>query len=561
VLQKKWFYTSPSDTEEVKILCDEWQIPKILAEIILRRGYKTKEDVESFLFPNLKKLRDPYELLNMKEAVFLLHDSIIKNRRIIILGDYDVDGITATALMVEFLRKCGQENLDFFIPNRLKHGYGLTESSADILLEMDPDLVITVDNGITAFREIQRLNDEGVLTIVTDHHLADTEMLPPGIVVNPNHPECKYPFKEISGCGVALKLIMALRKSLRDSGFWNNKMPEPNLLQSIDLAAMGTVADVVSLIDENRVFTYHGLNVMNEKPRLSVKILQRMKKIDRITSRSIGFQFAPLLNAAGRLLDANIAVKFLLAEDKKEALRMAEILDATNFERREKESDMLDRALILSEREMDNPAMILASPDFHEGINGIVATRLVERFYKPVIILTKDGEKLKGSGRSIPELHLRDALSGCSNLLDRFGGHSAAAGCTLILDNLSAFRERFFNICKELIPSSAEPKLKIDGDLKLTEISDKFVEQIDRIQPFGEGNQEPLFEILAPNKPFKLLKKKHVKWDIEGNIDILGWNLAETFLKAPPSRLVVNLGFNEFGGIRKIQLTINDYQI
>ena len=561
MLQKKWFYIPSGDTEEVKILCDEWQIPEIVAKVILSRGYKTKEDIESFLFPNLKKLRNPYELRNMEEATLLLHDSIIKKRRIIILGDYDVDGITATALMVEFLRKCGQENLDYFIPNRLKHGYGLTESSTDILLEMDPDLVITVDNGITAAKEVQRLNDEGVLTIVTDHHLADSEMLPPGIVVNPNHPECKYPFKEISGCGVALKLIMALRKLLRDSGFWNNKIPEPNLLQSIDLAALGTVADVVSLLDENRIFTYHGLNVMNEKPRVSIKVLQRLKKIDRITSRTIGFQFAPLLNAAGRLLDANIAVKFLLSGDKKEAEKMAKFLDATNFERRKKESDMLDKALILCEKQKKSPAMILVSPDFHEGINGIVATRLVERFYKPVIILTEDGEKLKGSGRSIPELHLRDALSGCSGLLDRFGGHSAAAGCSLILENLSAFRERFFTICKELIPGSTEPKLKIDGNLKLTEVSDKFVEQIDRLQPFGEGNQEPLFEILAPKIPFKLLKKKHVKWDIEGNFDILGWNLAESFLKTPPSKLVVNLGFNEFGGMRKIQLTINDYQI
>ena len=561
VLQKKWLYTPPGDAEEKKNLCDEWQIPEIVAEVLLNRGYKTKEDIESFLFPNLKELRDPYKLRNMGEAVFLLQNSIIKKHRIIILGDYDVDGITATALMVEFLRKCGQENVDYFIPNRLKHGYGLTESSTDILLEMNPDLVITVDNGITASKEVQRLNDQGVLTIVTDHHLANTEMLPSGIVVNPNHPECKYPFKEISGCGVALKLIMALRKSLRDSGYWNNKIPEPNLLQSLDLAAMGTVADVVSLTDENRVFTHYGLIVMNEKPRISVKILQRLKKINRITSRSIGFQIAPLLNAAGRLQDANIAVNFLLSVDKNEAEKMAKILDATNFERRGKELEMLDKALILCERQKESPAMILSSPDFHEGINGIVATRLVERFYKPVILLTEDEEKLKGSGRSIPELHLRDTLSKCSDLLDRFGGHAAAAGCSLSSENLSTFRERFFSICKKIIPVSTEPKLTIDGNLSLKDVSDKFVEQIDRLQPFGEGNQEPLFEISAPKKPFKLLKKKHVKWEIEGNFDILGWNLAESFSKTPPSKLVVKLSFNDFGGMRKIQLTINDFQL
>ena len=233
---------------------------------------KQREEIKSFLLPSLNNLRDPYELRQMREAVDLLQDTIAKNLRIVILGDYDVDGITATALMLEFLHKCGKLNLDFFIPNRIKHGYGLTESSTDILLEMRPDLVITVDNGITAAREVQRLNDEGIKTIITDHHLADASLLPSGIVVNPNHPECKYPFKKISGCGVALKLIMALRKSLRDSGWWTAERPEPNLRDSLDLAALGTVADVMPLVDENRILTHHGLLVMNEKPRLAIQV-------------------------------------------------------------------------------------------------------------------------------------------------------------------------------------------------------------------------------------------------------------------------------------------------
>tara|TARA_Y100001970_G_C14229511_1_gene857749 strand:+ start:682 stop:2367 length:1686 start_codon:yes stop_codon:yes gene_type:complete len=558
VLQKKWIYKPLVDAEKVKYFCDEWQMPKLLAEVICSRGFDTREAVESFLFPDLRQLRDPYMLRNMHEAVFLLQDCIKKKRRIIILGDYDVDGITATAMMVEFLRKCGVENLDYFIPNRLKHGYGLTEASTKILLEMKPDLVITVDNGITAFREVKRLKNEGVSTIVTDHHLADNQMVPSGIVVNPNHPECNYPFKEISGCGVALKVIMALRKLFRESGFWNDKRPEPNLLESLDLVAMGTVADVVSLLDENRVLTYYGLNIMNEKPRISVKVLKKLKKVDRITSRSIGFQFAPLLNAAGRLKDANIAVEFLLSEDEQEAMNIAKILDEANRERRRRESEMLEDALLISEKQTNDPALILTSPSFHEGINGLVATRLMERYYKPVIILTEYTKKLKGSGRSIPELNLKNALSECGELLERFGGHSAAAGCSLLPKNLNAFRERFFSVCKELIPAKIEPKIEIDGFLELTKLSEKFVEQIDRLQPFGEGNQEPIFEIIAPKKPFKLLKKKHVKWNISDDFDILGWDLANSFLKNPPSKLVVNLGFNEFAGSRKIQMTIKD---
>ena len=556
--QKQWYDSSKADPEQVKQLCREWNTNPYVAEILLRRGYKTREEIKSFLLPSLNNLRDPYELRHMREAVDLLQDTISKNRRIVILGDYDVDGITATALMLDFLSKCGKLDLDFFIPNRIKHGYGLTEASTDILLEMKPNLVITVDNGITAVREVQRLNDVGINTIITDHHLADPALLPSGIVVNPNHPECKYPFKKISGCGVALKLIMSLRKSLRDSGWWTAERPEPNLRGILDLAALGTVADVMPLVDENRILSHHGLLVMNEKPRLAIQVLQKLKNVKTITSRTLGFQFAPLLNAAGRLEDADVAVNFLLSNDQQEAEKIAKKLEATNIQRREKEGEMLETALALAETQKNQPALILASPDFHEGINGIVATRLVERFYKPVLILSEREEKLKGSGRSIPELHLKDALSGCADLLERFGGHAAAAGCRLHLENLDAFRDRFFAFCKKNIPESIEPKLQLDGYLESPKLTNLFVDQLERLQPFGEGNQEPLFSIETPELPFTLLKGKHVKWQLNGNVEIIGWNRADSFSENPPSKLAVNLGFNEFRGRRKIQLNIQD---
>ena len=559
--QKIWHESPAMDPDEVKRLCREWEMHPRVAEILLRRGLKTNSEIKSFLQPSLNNLRDPYEFRMMQEAVDLLQEAIVKNWRIVILGDYDVDGITATALMLEFLQKCGCLNLDFFIPNRIKHGYGLTEASTDILMEMKPDLVITVDNGITAVHEVLRLNNEGIKTIVTDHHLADASLLPSGIVVNPNHPECKYPFKKISGCGVALKLIMALRKSLRDSGWWTAERPEPNLRDSLDLAALGTVADVMPLVDENRILTHHGLLVMNEKPRLAIQVLQKLKNVKTITSRTLGFQFAPLLNAAGRLEDADMAVHFLLSNDLQDAEKMAKKLNATNIERREKEGEMLETALALAETQKQFPALILSSPEFHEGINGIVATRLVERFYKPVLILSEREKKLKGSGRSIPELHLKDALSECADLLERFGGHAAAAGCSLIPGNLNEFRERFFAFCREHIPKSIEPKLQLDGSLDFPKLTNLFVEQLDRLQPFGEGNQEPLFSIKTPELPFTLLNEKHVKWQVNGNVEIIGWNLAETYAEKPPSQLAVNLGFNEFRGRRKIQLNIQDSRV
>ena len=560
-LKKQWNHPSNDDLEKVKHLSDEWRMHPLVADILLSRGFKTQKDIQSFLEPSLNNLIDPFQFRHMDLAVELLQDAIVNNRSIIILGDYDVDGITATALVLDFLKACGAGKVDYFIPNRLKHGYGLTDASADILLERNADLVLTVDNGITAAKEIRRLNDAGIKTIVTDHHLAETDLLPSGIVINPNHPECKYSFKKISGCGVALKLVMALRKSLRKLDWWTPERPEPNLLNSLDLAALGTVADVVPLLDENRIITYHGLKVMNDKPRLAIQVLKKLKKVETITSRTLAFQFAPLMNAAGRLKDADIAVRFLLSNDRHEAEEIARILDATNAARREKESEMIQIALKLTDEQKNNTALILVSPDFHEGVNGIVATRLVESFYKPVLVLSENEGKIKGSGRSIPELNLKEVLSDCSDLLERFGGHSAAAGCSLIPENLKAFQNRFIALCDERLPDLLIPKLQLDGTLDYPELNEQFVEQLNRLQPFGEGNPEPLFSVNTPDSPFSSLKQKHVKWNLKGNVEIIGWNCSERFTNSLPSQLAVNLGFNEFRGKRSIQLTIQDIQI
>ena len=338
---------------------------------IIKIRKKNIDDVNLFLNPKIKNLLpNPLQLKDMNKAIDRTYKSIINDELIGIFGDYDVDGITATALVLDFLKACGAEKVDYFIPNRLKHGYGLTKASTDILLERNADLVITVDNGITAALEIRRLNDAGIKTIVTDHHLAEKDLLPPGIVINPNHPECMYAFKKISGCGVALKLVMALRKSLRKLDWWTSARPEPNLRNSLDLAALGTVADVVPLLDENRIITYHGLKVMNDKPRLAIQVLKSLKKVETITSRTLAFQFGPLMNAAGRLKDADIAVRFLLSNDRQESEEIARILDATNAARREKESEMIQIAHKLIDEQKNNTALILVSPDFHEGVNG-----------------------------------------------------------------------------------------------------------------------------------------------------------------------------------------------
>lgn len=558
-LQKKWIFAPPVDSEKVNLIKNAFGLSSIIASILIRRGYSTVEDVQSFFHPDLRELRNPYQLRHMKEAITILSNAVIANKKIAVLGDYDVDGITATAMMIDFLRSCGCRNLQYFIPNRLKHGYGLTTGSTNKLLEMKPDLVVTVDNGITAKIEVNRLKHHGIQTIITDHHLADPEKLPDCVTVNPNHPQCAYPFKKISGCGVALKVVMALRKELRENGWWTMDRPEPNLKVSLDLAAMGTVADVVPLVDENRIIVYHGLQIMNIAPRPAVKAMVEFKNVSRITSRTLAFQFGPLLNAAGRLQDASIAVQLLLSSNMRESRKIVQQLTGVNTERQQIEADMVETAVREARKVEDCFSLAIASADFHEGINGIVASRMVDIFYKPTIIFSEKGELYKGSARSIPELHITNALSQCSELLERYGGHAGAAGCTVHRTNFKKFINDFEQVCRDLLGHFPVPQLFLEEEIQEDQLTDSFVEQMNMMQPFGEANKEPLFAFGVPQFPFQSLKGKHVKWRLNGSVDIIGWNMADTFNRQFPKKLAVVPEFNEFRGKRKIQLIIDEF--
>jgi single-stranded-DNA-specific exonuclease len=495
----------------------------------------------------------------MSEAVALLLPYIREDRRIVILGDYDVDGITATAILIEFLAACGCANLDFFIPNRLQHGYGLTPASVEVLFSMQPEIVITVDNGITARAEVATLQQAGIPVLITDHHLASADALPEAVTINPNHPDCTYPFKKISGCGVAFKLAMALRKALREMGWWHTARPEPNLKTLLDFAAMGTVADVVDLRDENRLMVSVGLEQMNAKPRPAVQALRQVKNVQEVTARTLGFQFAPLMNAAGRLSDASLAVRMLLSPTLEEALPLVKQLNEINDERRAQEQDMLRIAQEQALGQQHRRGLVLASPEFHEGINGIVAARMVEKYYKPTLIVsTHNPARYSGSGRAIEEFHLKEALQECEELLMRFGGHAGAAGCTIHPEQFDAFRERFFDVCAQRLPEIPRPQLWLDGALSAESLNAQLVEEVQRLEPFGAANPEPLFAIDAPSQPFQILKEKHVKWALSRSAEIIGWNFAEAFQTQSPKQLAVTLGFNEFRGERKVQLLLKE---
>jgi len=557
----RWTLQPAAAPEVRERLCGALGLQPLVADILVRRGIDTPEAAQTFLQPRLADLHDPFSLLSMDRAVERIVHALQEGERIVVSGDYDVDGMTSTTLLTGFLRAAGAREPLYFIPNRFEHGYGLTGNSVDALLAMKPDLIITVDNGITAMKEVDRLNAAGVDTVITDHHLPRPEGIPAGIVVNPQQPGCPYPNKAISGCGLAFKLVMALRKQLRGLGWWNDQRPEPNLLDWLDLVAIATIADVVALTGENRVLVHHGLEVLNRNKR-RVGVAALLNGTGKVVARTVGFQIAPRINAAGRMTEGALAVELLLSESEEQAAPLAQRLEAENDARRAKGESMFREAVAaVEEQSGEAPAgIVVASADFHEGIIGIVASRLVERYHKPVVVLAENGAGYKGSARSVPGVNVTDAIASAAPLLEEYGGHEGAAGCKFLREHLDEFRARFAKACGELAALADPPAVLLDGRLDHGTIDEALVEQVAALAPFGHKNEEPRF-LLEPEKDAKgpeVLKEKHLKWKMPGGVEMIAWNKAREFDRGASWSYLVRLGFNEFRGRRTVQLTVED---
>lgn len=557
---RQWMFAPQTSADQVEPLCREFDLHPMVSSLLVRRGIASESQAHHFLQPSLKHLRDPHQLEDLSQAVLQVIQAIKQNRHILVLGDYDVDGVTATAMLMEFLSACGHQALSYFVPNRFEHGYGLTQEAVEAILPRRPDLVITVDNGTVAASEVDYLHQQGVEVIITDHHQAPSHRMPDCLTVNPNKAGSAYPFKGISGCGVALKLVMGLRKALREEGWFNERLREPNLLQYLDLAALGTIADVVPLLDENRILVHHGLHVLNQESRVGVQAIKAIRNLKQIDSRTVAFQIAPLLNSAGRMGEASRAVELLLCQNPAQARQLAQELLNENDYRRQTEQSMVQEALRHSALFEQQSGVFCASENFHEGIIGIVAARLCERFHKPALVLAKNGQGYKGSARSIPDVDISRVFADCKDVLKRYGGHCAAAGCVVEEEHLEAFRQGYLQSCQQHNPHGAQPQLMLEAHLEPNRIDPELVQQVLRLQPFGQANPEPLFCLQRPMEQYRVLKDKHVKWVMGADQEMLGWNLAEPFEQALPDRLAVTLGFNEFRGVRKIQYLIQEYQ-
>lgn len=487
--RKHWKIKDVSDELSIQRLADSLNISPILARLLVLRDIKTFNQAKQFFRPSIESINDPFLMDEMESATTRVITALTENQKICIYGDYDVDGTCATALLFMFLKEL-DANVEFYIPRRLEEGYGISTAAIDIVKEKGTQLMIAVDCGITAIKETDYANKLGIDVIICDHHQPKEEIPKAFAVLDPLKPGCNYPFKYLSGAGVAFKLAQGLCERIGKRG-----LP----LKYLDLVALAGAADIVPLVDENRILVNEGLSQVNLNPRPGIEALIEMSRLQpgHLSSGQIVFTVAPRINAVGRLGDAERAVNLLISTNKKEAIKLAEVLETENYERRKIDVDTFESAKEIVEAEIDldeDLAIVLHNGDWHPGVIGIVASRLVEKYYRPSVLLTTVDGIAKGSARSINGFNIYEALQKCDDLLLHFGGHQAAAGLALKIDKVQEFRIRLNEVLKSSITSEdLSQEISIDSIIRFSEITPKFLRILDQFAPFGPGNLRPVF--------------------------------------------------------------------
>ena len=553
-----------------------------VGRVLWARGYREPAQAERFLEPRFEHLPDPFQLKGIEAAVSRLQRALGQGERVCVYGDYDVDGVTSTALLVSVLRKLGG-NVEFYVPHRLVEGYGLNTDALTRLAARGTRLLVSADCGVTAVAEIDAASKLGLDVVVIDHHTASQDLPRAVAILNPHQPGCSFPGRELAAVGVAFHLLLALRKRLRDAG-WFATRPEPNLREVLDLVALGTIADVVPLTGPNRVLVHFGLKELARGARVGVLALKSVAQLaGEVTAGDVGFKLGPRINAAGRLDDASVGVRLLLSEDLGEARALAEQLDRANAERQDLQARIAGEAIAHAEKlgsPEDRRTLVVSSSGWHVGVVGIVAARLVERFHRPALVIAEEGGVAKGSGRSVEGFHLYDALARCGRHLTKFGGHKHAAGVTLDTARIPAFAEALEAEGKEALdPAQLSPRLRIDAELHPREVGMELASQLRRLAPFGAGNPEPVFfcRDMAAHEVRLLPDKKgtgpgHLKLRLgeagsrvaeEESIalDAIGFNLGGTSLPVG-SRLdaAFQLSIDTWNGADRLQLKLKAFR-
>lgn len=498
----------------------------IAAQTLINRGITKEEDAKRFLNPDLQHLHDPFLMADMDKGVRRIIHAIKTNERISICGDYDADGVTSTALLIRFFRMLGVE-VFYHIPNRLKEGYGMHRSAIDELHNLKTDLIITVDNGINAIEEVEYAKGLGIDVVVTDHHEPRDELPKAEAVINIKRRDSKFPFRQLAGVGVVFNLIIALRQKLREEGFFKNR-PEPRLKDLLDIVAVGTVADVVPLLDENRIFVRFGLEELKKSTNKGLNALKLASGLEphQIDATSIAFRIAPRINAAGRLDDPTLGVRLLITEDSEEAAQLAQKLHELNSKRQSIEegiSKEAEAAILSDESAMSGLGTVVYKEGWHRGVIGIVASRLAEANRKPTVVVSVEGDVAHGSARSVGDYNIIEALAGCSRLLTSFGGHTHAAGLKLKTLNLEQFKREFNKIVSATLKNTdREDSVLIDAELSGDDVTEDLIEELEMMEPFGRENPEPIFCIRDMKVAgARIVGEKHLKLRVTDNIVML----------------------------------------
>jgi single-stranded-DNA-specific exonuclease len=560
----EWVLNQADDQEAVANLATELDVPDIIADILFQRGIRTTQAAFAYYQPSLDQLHSPFLMTDMDAAVSRVESALRNNEHVTVLGDYDVDGITGASLLYLGLKKLGG-HINYFIPERLKDGYGLSEKAIDrIAKETESNLIIAVDCGINAVEQVAYASRKNIDVIICDHHKEGTALPSAVAVLNPKRSDCNYPFKHLAGCGVAFKLVQAVYSRL--------EIPPKELDTLLELVAIGSAADVVPLTGENRILVNRGLYKLNYKPSIGIRSLIRQAKLrGQIQVKSIVLNIAPRINAVGRIGNPTNAVQLLTAENHAYADKMAQVLEQENIRRRSideqtfiEASNLIDEYLDIS----DDKAFVLYKENWHPGVIGIIAARLLEKYYKPVIILAVENGVAKGSARSVQGINILAAIQSCSDILLSHGGHEYAAGLTIAEENIKLFIDRFkTHIDKQDICDSIQRKIQIDADLKFKDINPRFVRLIKLAAPFGPDNRNPVFksENISVLGEIEILHKRHIRMRVlqDGKVfDSIGFNMADRFEELEKKRNSFKLAYiveeNIWAGKKKIQLRIKD---
>ena len=570
-MQKRWLVKSPIEISKVEELRSALKVDRVVSELLLQREIKTFDKAQAFFRPSITELHDPFLMRDMDKAVERINLAISKNEKILLFGDYDVDGTTAVALMYSYLIQ-KYEHIDFYIPDRYKEGYGVSFLGIDYAAENNFSLIISLDCGIKSIDKVQYSNEKGIDFIVCDHHNPG-DILPDGIILDPKRKDCNYPYKELSGCGVGFKLLQAL--SIQ------NKWNEEELFSYLDLVAISIGADIVQITGENRVLCYHGMLRLNASPRLAFKELVSIAKRQfPVTLTDVVFIIAPRINAAGRLRSGKHSVELMISEDYDTVSKIAKEINDDNVERRVLDQQITFEALEQIENDKNyssKKTTVVFQNDWHKGVVGIVASRLIERHFRPTIVLTESNGMVTGSARTVNDFDIHEALIKCEDLLEQFGGHKHAAGMSLTLDNLAKFQERFEHIVSQSIASEdLAPEENVDIELTFEEIFTKEENRLkiprlkrilNQLEPHGPGNMKPVF--MSTNvftTDVRLLKEEHLKLSMtQPNSDIIlegiGFKMADKMdlvSSGLPFDIIYTLETNVWKERETLQLNIKD---